>query len=419
MPEKKERGKRQFLEKKLVAYGAAAGAALAVCCLLIPGVQQSSAQEHPMLTPSDFGGGVVAWRPDQFYGWPGLTRVQGEEILAAASERKHHACPYGRIVVMRSLDGGRSWGLPQEIYNSELDDRDATLITMPDGTICCTWFTSCGWMEPPFLRPEWAARRDRVTDKMIQELVGDWLIRSTDGGRTWEKVPHRMPPAGAGHVGLFVLSDGSLACFGYDIAGDSAEMFFYKSQDKGDTWQKMGRVPCPDRNEGIWPWLFPERLGKRVSMPEINERGLVELAPNRYLVVFRHSSMQSSSEDGGETWSPAERRMPAVGMSYHLLKLSSGPILATCMLRREPWSIRAMLSYDEGKTWDSKHVITVDQWEDHPDMGYPVSLEVSPGEILTIYYCSRQPLTHKPDQEATFKPGSTPEGILFKTYRLQ
>ena len=95
-----------------------------------------------MLQTGNFDHGVVAARPDQMYGWPGITRVQGEEILVAASERKYHVDPLGREVVVRSTDGGRTWGLPQEVYNSELDDRDANLLTMPDGTIVLTWFTS-------------------------------------------------------------------------------------------------------------------------------------------------------------------------------------------------------------------------------------------------------------------------------------
>ena len=57
-----------------------------------------------MLDARDFEYGVVASRPDQMYGWPGLTRVSGGVVLAAASERKYHVDPFGREVVMRGCD---------------------------------------------------------------------------------------------------------------------------------------------------------------------------------------------------------------------------------------------------------------------------------------------------------------------------
>ncbi len=145
-----------------------------------------------MLRATDFSGGTVADRPDQMYGWSGMVRLANGDILVGASERKHHICPFGRIVTMRSRDGGQTWSPPQEIYNSEMDDRDTTLAVLPDGTLIAAWFTSEGWMDPPGFRPEWAARRARVTDRILEEVVGDWLIRSHDGGLTWEKTATRI-----------------------------------------------------------------------------------------------------------------------------------------------------------------------------------------------------------------------------------
>ncbi|MEI8080044.1 MAG: sialidase family protein, partial [bacterium] len=59
--------------------------------------------------------GTVAARPGQMYAWPGIARLKNGEILVSASERTSHICPLGREVVIRSLDGGKSWQLPQEV----------------------------------------------------------------------------------------------------------------------------------------------------------------------------------------------------------------------------------------------------------------------------------------------------------------
>jgi len=376
-----------------------------------------------MLKTKFLSSGVVASRPGQMYGWPGMTRAQNGDILVVASERKHHVCPFGRVVVIRSSDNGQSWSLPQEIYNSELDDRDSTIGCLPDGTLVAAWFTSAEFGDLQYARAEWKPRFERVTEKMREELTGDWLIRSTDQGRTWEPIPHRMPVGGAEHIGPFVLSDGRLACFGYELIDTEVDMFFYTSMDKGETWIRQGKIPCPERKykhdmDAFWPLC----RGRKLPFPYVNERSLLELSPGRFLVLFRSSRdgnlTESRSEDNGRTWSDL-KVTPIIGKPPHLLRLSSGAILCSYGHRADPWSVRAVLSYDEGKTWDMANMIIIDGWEDHPDMGYPISLETSPGEILTIYYCSRQPIKHAPKMEATYKPGTTPEGILFKLFSMR
>jgi hypothetical protein len=231
-----------------------------------------------------------------------------------------------------------------------------------------------------------------------------------------------MPVGGAEHIGPFVLSDGRLACFGYELTDGDVDMFFFTSVDKGDTWIRQGIISSSERMQkteidAFWPLC----RGRKLPFPYVNERALLELGPGRFLVLFRNSRegklTEARSEDNGRTWNHL-KVTPIIGKPPHLLRLSNGAILCSYGHRTDPWSVRAVLSYDEGKTWDMENVITIDGWADHPDMGYPISLETAPGEILTIYYCSRQPIKHSPQMEVTYKHGSTPEGILFKKYSL-
>ncbi len=73
----------------------------------------------------------------------------------------------GRIVVIRSLNGGETWGIPQEIYNSEMDDRHPSLVTMPDGTLVCLFFMGNFWMNPDHLVEDWKSRASRVTNRIL------------------------------------------------------------------------------------------------------------------------------------------------------------------------------------------------------------------------------------------------------------
>lgn len=363
-----------------------------------------------MLKASNFEYGVVASRPDQMYAWPGLTRINERELLVSASERKSHHGPEGRTVVIRSTDNGQTWQLPQELYNSELDDRDANLLTMPDGTLVLTSFTNDQFMDgKETYPPEWRARTERVTGKMREELLGPWSLRSFDGGTTWETVPNRLP-LGA-HAGPSLLSDGSLIYIGHMPAEDGILMGVTKSFDAGKTWEVIGNVPGErviNENGVLWPIL--------------NENHVLEISPGKLISMFRSAPdgskqlFQSNSEDNGKTWSePVET--PIWGYPPHLLRLQSGPILCSYGHRRKPYGIRAVLSYDDGKTWDLDNIIRVYEWpENPPDQGYPVAVELSPGEMYTVFYCSYKDCPHiPPEVKKTIKE---PAGILYTKYHL-
>jgi hypothetical protein len=387
--------------------------------------------------------GCVAYRPDQLYGWPGIARIDDGEIVAISSERKVHVDPFGRVVIHRSHDGGRSWDLPQEIYNSELDDRDGSVIAMPDGGLVACFFTSVAFMQgaraadATGAEPKYGRRSDRVTQRMIDELVGDWLIRSDDNGRTWDEEPTPLPRGGAHHAGVVLLASGDLATFGYEREGDHEYMYFYRSSDRGDTWTRLGRVPSDmverTRDNAGKPG------GREVRVTAINERTLVELEPDRLLALFRchpqgaerekqmdatyepppgeeftiRHLVQCTSDDGGRTWSDG-RHLAIYGYPPHVVKLSTGALLCTYSDRRNPKTIRMVFSYDSGETWDTADTAVVDQWPEPAfDMGYPVTVETAPGEILAVYYRH-----FWPGHPKNFDPAER-MGLLFKRFHLR
>jgi len=107
--------------------------------------------------------------------------------------------------------------------------------------------------------------------------------------------------------------------------------------------------------------------------------------------------------------------LPIWGYPPHLIRLSSGAVLCSYGHRRDPWSIRAVLSYDDGQTWDTEHIITVYAFDGPCDMGYPVSLEVNPGHILTAYYCNLKQATGEPEPAYLENAG----GILYTRWTLK
>ena len=251
---------------------------------------------------------------------------------------------------------------------------------------------------------QWLARIERQGLSETGPVQG-WLMRSEDGGRTWS-APVSTPTGQ--HAGPGVLGDGRLIYVGLGPARNAASVLVWESTDKGDTWEKVGEIPGP--TEGTPP----------VSV--LVENHLVEVSPGHLLVMFRANFTdgrerllhQSHSYDEGRTWSEA-RPLPVVGYPPHLTVLSSGTVLCAYGKRGVPQSIRAILSYDEGETWDHENIITVYDFPEVADIGYPVSVELSPGEILTVYYMSKRDAGEASTQAYIEESG----GILYTRWTLQ
>jgi len=336
--------------------------------------------------------GVLAARPDQMYGWPGITRAANGDILVSASERKTHGCPYGREVIMRSTDNGFTWTLPMEVFNSELDDRDPNLLTLPDGKLILSWFTDHAFSG--CYRDEWPERSERLTEELAKAVSGTWFITSDNNGLTWDKQPKRMP-CGM-RISPILLEDGSWLTIGFMeryAPKDKRQLVVWRSWDQGESWQEISKVGDPAMM--------------------LNENHVIDVGNGRLLGLFRKCNdylRQAWSEDGGYTWSEPEV-LDIWGYPAQMIRLANGDIMMSYGHRRDPYSIRCVFSHDNGKSWDTGNTYTVFEWQDEPDMGYPSTLEVAPGEFLTVFYCSRRGVI--PYYEAT-----EPEGILYTRYTM-
>ena len=75
---------------------------------------------------------------------------------------------------------------------------------------------------------------------------------------------------------------------------------------------------------------------------------------------------------------------PAACSPAHLCLHSSGALISTYGYREKPYGIRAMLSWDGGNTWDTDYIL--DASAQSGDLGYPASVELPGGRILTVFY---------------------------------
>ena len=79
-----------------------------------------------------------------------------------------------------------------------------------------------------------------------------------------------------------------------------------------------------------------------------------------------------------------------LGYPGHLLALPDGRILCVYGYRFGPYAIRAVVSEDQGRTWDVAGGFVVRGGLPNADLGYPASLVLNGGGdqvwVFTVYY---------------------------------
>ncbi|MEM9658190.1 MAG: sialidase family protein [Planctomycetota bacterium] len=325
----------------------------------------------------------VIGRTGHYQGWPTLARrSNGELLLVYSGGREAHVCPFGRVELLRSRDEGRTWSFPRVLMDGPIDDRDAGVVETAHGSILVTTFTSLAY-QPIMQKAEqvgdwpgdrlarWQAAHRRVSAAQRRAAQNVWMIRSIDGGVTFS--PCYDPLVNSPH-GPIQLSDGRLLYAGKDLWRNHQRVGASISTDDGQSWQ--------------WRASIPTRDGDRHR--DYHELHAVEATNGDLIVHVRNhnaknsrETLQSRSSDGGRTWS-VPRAIGVWGLPSHLLRLSDGRLLMTYGHRRPPFGNQCRLSEDHGKTWSEPIVVSDDGVSS--DLGYPTTVELTGGDLLSVWY---------------------------------
>jgi Neuraminidase (sialidase) len=317
---------------------------------------------------------TIAAPATAYSGWPTVARRKnGDLILVWSGDREAHVCPFGRVLLSVSKDEGETWTAPRVILDTDLDDRDAGVVETSRGTLLVTTFTSLHYelnKNPP---AHWAAARDRLTPEQRKQQLGCWILRSTDNGITWSP-PFRVP-LNSPH-GPVAVSGDRLLYAGKDLWG-GGDVGVCESRDDGATWTMLAKIPA--------------RPGDEVK--DYHELHMVEAAPGRLIAQIRNhntenrnETLQSESSDRGKTWS-TPHAIGVWGLPSHLLRLRDGRLVMTYGYRRAPFGNLARISSDAGRTWSEPVTVSADGAG--VDLGYPSTVELSKGDLLTIWYEQR------------------------------
>jgi sialidase-1 len=336
---------------------------------------------------------VISQQPEFYCGWPTVAlRKNGTLWVTWSGGREAHVCPFGQVHAMTSSDHGESWTWPRVLHDSAIDDRDSGCLETAKGSLLVSTFSSLayepylekqihfdelsaakGWKTAP-MKPEqlarWKAAHARLGEAERKAELGEWLLRSTDGGLSWSTRIRTIVNSPHGPV---QLSDGRLLYAGKQLWAADKKTAVCESKDDGLTWQWLAEIPA--------------RQGDANS--QYHELHAVEAKDGTLIVQIRNHNktnagwtLQTESRDGGKTW--GEPHPVCYGLPSHLLRLRDGRLLMSYGHRRAPFGNQARLSEDNGRTWSGEMIISGDG--PGGDLGYPSTVELADGSLLTVWY---------------------------------
>lgn len=319
-----------------------------------------------------------------YFGWPSIARLQNGLLAVACSGfRKGHVCPYGKAVMMTSADEGRTYTPAVPVIDTPLDDRDAGVVPFGETGVILTSFNNNraaqrGWNPD---NAEYMAHVDQITDADEAKYLGSTFRLSADCGRTFGGL--FISPVTSPH-GPTALPDGSLLWVGRTFAENDV----FSEKDRIEAW----RVNTDGTMEFVGAVPPTYRNGTLVN---VCEPSCIRLPDGALLCHFRAESglftvFQTRSADGGRTWSaPVQLLSDSGGAPPHLYLTSAGVLISAYGYRTAPYGVRVMLSTDLGTAWKTDLVL----WDRgvSSDLGYPATVELKDGSLLTVFYAKDAP----------------------------
>jgi len=324
-------------------------------------------QRKALSRPTRNANVVAAVSSKRHVAFPGICKTRQGTLLVVYREAYSHASGNpddGRVMLVRSTDCGKTWGKPELVVDDPtIDDRNAAIACMNDGTLCVIWDR---WLKTDNRRAHhWA-----------------WMTRSSDEGHTWSK-PIKVSRDENVHTRSRPLDLGNgrwLIPYSESTGSPTASSYFSIFDPKACTFEEIAATPLGQRN--------------------IADETAVTRAPNGHLVALIRSNVdpqlfQIVSEDNGRTWSEARPSgIPSQFTPADLITLHNGWLLASFSFR-ERRNERLVVSRDNGKTWDVEN--SVDVFDGTMPVGgdrsYPASVQLDEQTIGTVLYETRTPPT--------------------------
>jgi hypothetical protein len=253
----------------------------------------------------------------------------------------------GRAMLTRSVDEGRTWSRPATLIDTPVDDRHPSLLELPDGTLLCSFFA--------------------YASSAPQEDCHVGVVRSFDGGSSWEQEPRLLPTPFVGEESdgpLVLMPDGSvlMTTDGHLPADQRYRAAVYRSADNGATWELLSTVTADH---------------------DLFETTIARLPDGRLVMMARPEGDICWSEDEGRTWTaPVTFGMRLYAPGLRVLRDGTLVCLHGSYAPGHG-GLRVIFSRDGGRSWIAPapdHGFLVDR-----TYGYGKCMELPDGSLYGVY----------------------------------
>ncbi len=304
--------------------------------------------------------------------WPNLTLLKDGTIIAIFHNKPSHGQQEADIDCYASRDG-LTWEKRSTVTKHEPDttrmNHAAGVAKNGDLVVLCSGWTNVKHPSRP------------KQNKFRDDILRPWVLRSTDGGLTWEKRA-TFPKAETGWSeyipfgDIWTGDDGALhvSCYQGKFTDPT-------KSTKTSSWRSWHL-----KSDDGWTWKSVSIIGQKH-----NETDLFPLGGKKWLAAARIDKMELiRSNDNGLTWQKPEPVTGRNEINGHLTRLADGRLLLSYGVRVDGRrGVLAKLSSDEGRSWGEP--LRIAHTADKGDCGYPSSVQLADGSIVTAWYSNNAP----------------------------
>ena len=303
--------------------------------------------------------------------FPVALRLADGRIAVVLRGGAGHLGIKGRLEIVFSADEGKTWSKPTVVNDSPADDRNPAFGQAANGDLIVGFWRTATYDETGRYNPK------------LDKPRNTWVTHSTDGGKTWSEATELDVSDigwGSPYGKMLSMPDGAIlmAVYGGPVrpAGQQGakredHSYLYRSTDHGKSWSR-----CAECSRG----------------GQFNETALVRLPSGKILAAMRSRRgaqvWLAESTDDGATWSEPKQITPDSVHPADLVLLPDGRVLMATGYRVGPYGVEGLVSDVQGNfDWERRFTLVNDAISG--DCGYPSSVVLKDGRVLTLYYATR------------------------------